>query len=100
MTERSLDDDDDDDDIFGSCSFPNSRLIDIARHISHFLFFFILFLSILWCVLLTKLKTSNTNAGKPLRGCIQKFPDQFDNEIKSNKHSLRSNTKGYGCKTD
>jgi hypothetical protein len=35
-----------------------------------------------------------------LRGCIQKFPDRVDNEINNkNKHSLRSNTKGYGGKT-
>jgi hypothetical protein len=36
-----------------------------------------------------------------LRGCIQKFPDWVDNEIYAynNKHSLRSNTKGYGDKT-
>jgi len=36
-----------------------------------------------------------------LRGCIQKFPDCVNNEInnKNNKHSLRSNTKGYGAKT-
>jgi hypothetical protein len=36
-----------------------------------------------------------------LRGCIQKFPDRVDNEIYaySNKHSLKSNTKGYGGKT-
>jgi hypothetical protein len=35
-----------------------------------------------------------------IRGCIQKFPDWVvDNEINnSNKHSLRSNTKGYGGK--
>jgi hypothetical protein len=35
------------------------------------------------------------------RGCIQKFPDWVDNEIYAykNKHSLRSNTKGYGGKT-
>jgi hypothetical protein len=33
--------------------------------------------------------------------CIQKFPDWVDNEIYAwnNKHSLRSNTKGYGGKT-
>jgi hypothetical protein len=33
-------------------------------------------------------------------GYIQKFPDWVDNEINNNndKHSLRSNTKGYGCK--
>jgi hypothetical protein len=32
---------------------------------------------------------------------IQKFPDWVDNEIYAykNKHSLRSNTKGYGDKT-
>jgi hypothetical protein len=36
-----------------------------------------------------------------LRGCIQKFPDRVENEINiiNNKHSLRSNTKGYGGKT-
>jgi hypothetical protein len=35
-----------------------------------------------------------------LRGYIQKSPDWVDNEINSNnKHSLRSNTKGYGGKT-
>jgi hypothetical protein len=35
-----------------------------------------------------------------LRNCIQKFPDWVDNEINyNNKHSLRSNTKGYGDKT-
>jgi hypothetical protein len=34
------------------------------------------------------------------QGCIQKFPDWVDNEIKNNnKHSLRNNTKGYGGKT-
>jgi hypothetical protein len=33
-----------------------------------------------------------------LRGCIQKFPDWVDNETDNNKHSLRSNTKGYGGK--
>jgi hypothetical protein len=34
-----------------------------------------------------------------VRECIQKFPDRVDNEINNNKHSLRSNTKGYGGKT-
>jgi hypothetical protein len=46
-----------------------------------------------------------------IRGCIQKFPDWVDNEIKNDddennnnnnnniKHALRSNTKGYGGKT-
>jgi hypothetical protein len=36
-----------------------------------------------------------------IRGYIQKFPDWVDNEINynNNKHSLRSNTKGYGGKT-
>jgi hypothetical protein len=36
-----------------------------------------------------------------MRGCIKKFPDYVDNEINNNKnkHSLRSNTKGYGGKT-
>jgi hypothetical protein len=33
-----------------------------------------------------------------LRGCNQKFRDWVDNEINNNKHSLRSNTKGYGGK--
>jgi hypothetical protein len=34
-------------------------------------------------------------------GCNQKFPDWVDNEIYAynNKHSFRSNTKGYGDKT-
>jgi hypothetical protein len=31
--------------------------------------------------------------------CIQKFSESVDNEINNNKHSLRSNTKGYGGKT-
>jgi hypothetical protein len=36
-----------------------------------------------------------------VQGCIQKFPDWVDNEINNNKnkHSLWSNTKGYGGKT-
>jgi hypothetical protein len=35
-----------------------------------------------------------------LRRCIQKFPEWVGNEINNNnKHSLRSNTKGYGGKT-
>jgi hypothetical protein len=37
-----------------------------------------------------------------IRVCIQKFPDWVNNEINNNnnnKHSLRSNTKGYGDKT-
>jgi len=34
-----------------------------------------------------------------IRGCVQKLPDCVDNEINKNKHSLRSNTKGYGGKT-
>jgi hypothetical protein len=36
-----------------------------------------------------------------MRGYIQKFPDWVCNEIyaSNNKHSLRSNTKGYGGKT-
>jgi hypothetical protein len=35
-----------------------------------------------------------------IRGCIQKLPDWVDNEIYAynNKHSLRSNTKGYSGK--
>jgi hypothetical protein len=37
-----------------------------------------------------------------LLGCNQKFPDWVDNEMYAynNKHSLRSNTKGYDDKTD
>jgi hypothetical protein len=36
-----------------------------------------------------------------IRGCIQKFPDWVDNERNNNnKHSLKSNTKSYGGKTD
>jgi hypothetical protein len=34
-----------------------------------------------------------------IRGCIQKFPDWVDSEMNNNKHSLSSNTKGYGGKT-
>jgi hypothetical protein len=36
-----------------------------------------------------------------IRGCIQKFPEWVDNEIYAymNKHSFRSNTKGYDGKT-
>jgi hypothetical protein len=36
-----------------------------------------------------------------IRGYIQKFPDWINNEIYAynNKHSFRSNTKGYGSKT-
>jgi len=34
-----------------------------------------------------------------VRGCIQKFPDWVDNEVNSNKYSLRSNTRCYGDKT-
>jgi hypothetical protein len=35
---------------------------------------------------------------RTVRGCIQKFPDSVSNEIYAynNKHSLRSNTEGYG----
>jgi hypothetical protein len=38
---------------------------------------------------------------RTIGGCNQKFPDWVDNEIHaySNKHSLRSNTKGYDGKT-
>jgi len=36
-----------------------------------------------------------------VQGCIQKFPDWVDNKINNNnKHLLRSNTQGYGSKTD
>jgi hypothetical protein len=35
-----------------------------------------------------------------IHGYIQKFPDWVDDEIENkNKHSLRSNTKVYGGKT-
>jgi hypothetical protein len=38
--------------------------------------------------------------GVQLRGFIQKFLNWVDNEMNNNnKHSLRSNTKGYGGKT-
>jgi hypothetical protein len=43
--------------------------------------------------------------GMEVRWCIQKFPDWVNNEINNNnnnnnsKHSLESNTKGYGGKT-
>jgi hypothetical protein len=39
-------------------------------------------------------------SGLHLRGYIQKFPDWVDNEVNTNnKHSFRSNTKGYSGKT-
>jgi hypothetical protein len=34
-----------------------------------------------------------------VRVTIQKFPDWVDDETNNNKHSLRSNTKGYGGNT-
>jgi hypothetical protein len=38
---------------------------------------------------------------RSIRECIKKFPDWVDNDINNNnKHSLRSNTKDYGGKTD
>jgi hypothetical protein len=40
-----------------------------------------------------------TRTFEHIGGYIQKFPDRVDNEINNNKHSLRSNTKGYGGKT-
>jgi hypothetical protein len=46
---------------------------------------------------------SNSSRKFPIniRECIQKYPDWVDNEVYAynNKHSLRSNTKGYGGKT-
>jgi hypothetical protein len=46
------------------------------------------------------LKRSECLSHYHIRRCIQKFPDWVDNEINNNnKHSLRSNTKGYGGKT-
>jgi hypothetical protein len=39
------------------------------------------------------------HAPAALRGYIQKFLHWVDNEMNNNKHSLRSNTKGYGDKT-
>jgi hypothetical protein len=46
-------------------------------------------------------KALNVEIASKIQGCIQKFPDWVDNEIYAynNKHSLRSNTKGYGGKT-
>jgi hypothetical protein len=43
----------------------------------------------------------NDDSDGQIRGYVQKFPDWVDNEIYAynNKHSLRSNTKGYGGKT-
>jgi hypothetical protein len=43
----------------------------------------------------------NTVIFRTSRWCIRKFPDWVDNEIYAynNKHSLKSNTKGYGGKT-
>jgi hypothetical protein len=42
---------------------------------------------------------SFTSLSSTIWWCIQKFPDWVDNELKNNnKHSLRSNTKGYGNK--
>jgi hypothetical protein len=42
----------------------------------------------------------NNEELRNVQECIQKFPDSVDNEIdNNNKHSLRSNTKGYGGKT-
>jgi hypothetical protein len=43
-------------------------------------------------------KNAHDNDNWDVRGCIQKFPDWVNNEI-NNKHSLRSNTKGYDGKT-
>jgi hypothetical protein len=44
--------------------------------------------------------TSGDDRIHALRVCIQKFPDQVDNEINNNnKHSLGSNTKGSADKT-
>jgi hypothetical protein len=49
-----------------------------------------------------------SNSFRRVQGCIQKFPDWVDNEMNNNnnnnnnnntKHSLGSNTKGYGDKT-
>jgi hypothetical protein len=42
-----------------------------------------------------------TTSGAPpaLRGYIQKFPDEVDNEINNNNNSLRGVTKGHGRKT-
>jgi hypothetical protein len=48
-----------------------------------------------------KIKDPSDKLVSVLRVYIQKFPDLVDNEINinNNKHSLRSNTKGYGGKT-
>jgi hypothetical protein len=43
---------------------------------------------------------SLTSVVSGMRRYIQNFPDWVDNETNNNnKHSLRSNTKGYGGKT-
>jgi hypothetical protein len=58
--------------------------------------------NIWWCEEVMKVLKESVkfHIFKDLRQCIQKFPDWVDNEINSNnKHSLRSNTKGYGGKT-
>jgi hypothetical protein len=56
-----------------------------------------------WNMYTAPLVTSRWNEyiKQQIGGCIQKFPDWDDNEINNNnnKHSLRSNTKGYGGKT-
>jgi hypothetical protein len=48
-------------------------------------------------------KTGLSNWGKNVRRCIQKFSYWVDNKTNNsnttNKHTLRSNTKGYGVKT-
>jgi hypothetical protein len=39
-----------------------------------------------------------TGIYRTMQGYIQKLPDWVDNEMNNNKHSLRSNTKGYDGK--
>jgi hypothetical protein len=51
---------------------------------------------------MTKQAINNKDKVTRIQGYIQKFPDWVDNEIYATtkkKHSLRSNTKGYGSKT-
>jgi hypothetical protein len=46
----------------------------------------------------TGIMGSNPARAIDVRGCIQKFPDWVEKEMYAynSKHSLRSNTKGYG----
>jgi hypothetical protein len=57
-----------------------------------------------WSLCVSRIQKAFWNAPKKfqaMRGYHQTFPHWVDNEIYTynNKHSLRSNTKGYGSKT-